>query len=218
MIKAIVFDFDGVIVDSNRLKEEAFFRVFEGSREVSRELVADVLRRNFGTRFDILRDILTRSGAGEDRIVQLMDEGARRFDALVQGEIAERGLVDGARELLASLGEKFCLYINSATPETALQATIARLGIGHHFRGIHGMPPALTKEENLRAILSREGIDAKETVVIGDGIGDLTSARALGTHFIAIASGFYDWTQESADFPRATRLKEAVAMIDTLIA
>ncbi len=217
MIKTVVFDFDGVIVDSNRLKDEALFRLFEGNAKVPADIIADVLARNVGTRFDILRDIFVRAGVAEEKILELVDEGAGRLDVLAQDAIAKRGLAPGTAETLGGMAGKFCLYINSATPEPALHATVAALGIGHYFKGVHGMPPARNKEENLQAILGREGIDPAEAVVIGDGIGDLRSARAVGTYFIAVASGFYDWSRERADFPIASHIKEAGVMISTLV-
>lgn len=210
MIKTVVFDFDGVIVDSNHLKDNAFFQLFEGNAKIPRKLVAEVLARNAGTRFDILRDIFVRSGAREGEIARLVDENAARFDALVQKGIASRGLAEGAAETLADLQSRFCLYINSATPESALHATAKRLGITDYFKGIYGAPA--TKEENLRAILGREGITGKEAVVIGDGAGDLKSARACCAHFIAIASGFYEWGRD-ADFPVVSGIKEAGAAL-----
>lgn len=216
MIKTVVLDFDGVVVNSNRLKSEAFFRIFEGGTGVSRDVVADVLRRNVGTRFDILRDIFVRSGAPEAAIAGLVDEGAARFDALVQDEIVSRGLAPGAADALAALGEKFCLYVNSATPESALRTTVSRLGISDRFRGVHGMPPARDKEENMRAILAREGIAPEESVMVGDGIGDLRCARACGARFVAVASGFYDWKKEAGGFPVAPGLREAAAMITAM--
>ena len=211
MIKTIVFDFDGVMVDSRRPKDEIFFRLFVGSPKIPHEIVADVLSRNVGTRFDILRDIFVRAGAAEAQIPGLVDESVAQFDALVQEGIAERGLAAGARETIAGLAQKFCLYINSATPEEALHTMVAGLGIGHHFKGVHGMPPAKNKEENLHAILGREGIEAQEAVVIGDGEDDWRSARAVGAHFIAVASGFYDWKKEAADFPVVSDITEAAS-------
>lgn len=213
MLKTVVFDFDGVIVDSNHGKENAFYRLFEGNPKVPRPLVADVLARNMGTRFDILRDIFVLAGLPADRIPELVREEGSRFDMLVQDWILKRGLAPGAEEVLPDLAGRFCLYINSATPEDALHMTVKHLGIGTHFRGIHGAPP--TKEENLAAILAREGITGQEVVVVGDGEGDLRSARSCGAFFIAIASGFHPWGKD-ADFPVASDIREAGALIGRL--
>ena len=214
MIKTVVFDFDGVIVDSNHEKANAFYRLFENNSHVPRAVIEDVVRRNVGTRFDILRDIFVLSGAASENIDGLVQEHATRFDALVTARIAERGLVSGARDTLADLSSRFCLYMNSATPEDALHTTVENLGIREYFRALHGAPA--TKEENLRLILGREGVSGTEVVVVGDGDGDLRSARACGTHFIAIASGFHPWARD-ADFPVASGIHEVPVILEQLL-
>src|SRR3989344_28674 len=207
MIKVAVFDFDGVIVDSNHAKEAAFYRLFDGNEKIPRAVVRDVVRRNVGTRFDILRDIFVLAGVPAERISPMVQEHAERFDASVQEWIAKQGLAPGAAETLQELKQRMRLYINSATPEDALHATVKNLGIADRFHGIHGAPS--TKEENLRAILGREGIEPTEAVVIGDGEGDWNSAKATGAHFIAVASGFHDWSAYTDGFPVISGISEA---------
>lgn len=206
MIKVAVFDFDGVIVDSNRLKEEALFSLFADHAHISEDLVRDVRRRNVGTRFDVLRDVFVRAGMPAADIDGLVREYALRYDDVVQRGIAAAGLAAGAKETLEALSADRCLYINSATAHEPLQATVDRLGIRSYFKDVFGMPP--TKEENLRAILGREGIEPQEAVMIGDGEGDWRSAHAVGTHFIAVASGFHDWSAYTDGFPVVSAISE----------
>lgn len=213
-IKVVVFDFDGVIVDSNRLKDEALFALFSGHPQVSDELVRDVRARNVGTRFDMFRDVCVRAGMPPEEIDARVREYARQYDDLVQRGIAEHGLAVGAKETLEALSADRCLYVNSATAHDPLQVTVERLGIRQYFRDVLGMPP--TKEENLQTILGREGIDAFEAVVIGDGEGDWQSARACGTHFIAVASGFHDWSGYTDGFPVISDIREARASISKI--
>ena len=213
-IKVVVFDFDGTLVDSNHFKCNAWFAVFKDNPDISRSLVADVLTRNVGTRFDIVRDILVRSGAPASDIDLLVEKYVVRFDDLVQKAIADRGLIPGANEVLDALSPKHCLYINSGTPEQALHTCVENLGIKNYFKGVHGAPP--TKEENLRAILVREGIAPEEAVVIGDGEGDCRSARACGAHFIAVASGFHDWSIYTEGFPVVSGVSKAAATIQKI--
>lgn len=194
MIKVIVFDFDGVLVDSNPLKNQAWFSIFENYPKVTRQIVSDALARNKGTRFDILRTIFERAGFPKEEVQKHIEAEALRFDALVQNLIAKRGLIRGVADTLTDLSKRFHIYINSGTPNASLKMSVERLGIKHYFQDIYGFP--LTKDENLKIILGRENISGKEAIVIGDAEEDYRSASKLGTSFIAVASGFYDWGLE----------------------
>lgn len=191
MIKVIVFDFDGVLVNSNPLKDKAWFEIFNNYPKIPQDLVADVLSRNKGTRFDILRIIFERAGFPKEGVKQRVEAEALRFDALVQDWIVKRGLISGVANTLADFSKRFHIYINSGTPNPSLKMSVERLGIRHYFQDIYGSPP--NKEENLKTILDRENISGKEAAVIGDAEEDYHSARSQGALFIAVASGFYDW-------------------------
>jgi len=191
MIKVIVFDFDGVLVNSNPLKDKAWFDIFDNYPNVPRNIVADVLSKNKGTRFDILRNIFEQAGFPKEEIQQRIEAEALRFDALVQDWIVKQGLIPGVANTLANFSTRFHIYINSGTPSPSLKTNVERLGIKHYFQDIYGSPP--NKEENLKTILDRENISEKEAVVIGDAEEDYRSACSQGTFFIAVASGFYDW-------------------------
>src|SRR3989338_4533104 len=115
MIKIIVFDFDGVLVDSNRLKQEAWFKVFK-PEEASRELIRNILAEIKETRYDILREIFRRLGTPAEEIEPLVLSRAQRFNEFVQSGISSMGLNPGVREALSELKPKFRLYLNSATP------------------------------------------------------------------------------------------------------
>ena len=58
MIKAVIFDFDGVIVESVDIKTEAFARLFENEGdEVVRQVVAHHLKNCGVSRFEKFRHI-----------------------------------------------------------------------------------------------------------------------------------------------------------------
>lgn len=213
MIKVIVFDFDGVLVDSNRLKDEAFFEIFKDNPQISTELIRDTLTRNVGTRFDILRDIFARVGAPQEDIETLVADYGARYESVVLDGFTGLRVAPDTEGMLRALSAHRCLYINSATPPDTLRASVKRLGIQEYFKDVFGMPPI--KEENLRAILAREGIAPEEAVVIGDGEGDWRSAQACGTHFIAVDSGFHDWRGYDG-FSVISAISEAQALISKI--
>ncbi len=212
MIKAVVFDFDGTLVDSNRLKNDAFVEIFSGDPHISEALVRDTLARNVGTRFDILRDIFVRLGAAPEEIEKSVARYADRFDERIQKGIQEKGLVAGAREVLERLSADRCLYINSATPQPALHAVVAQLSIARYFKAVHGVPP--TKEENLREIIGREGVAPEEVAVVGDGESDRHAAHTCKTHFIGVVNDFNQW--QGTAFPLVAGIREAEAIIQKI--
>lgn len=201
MAKLIIFDFDGVLVDSNPIKVEAWFEIFSRYPTIKRSLVADVLARNSATRstrFDILRTVFEQAGFPREEVHPLIEKEAAAFDAIVQHGIFTRGLVSGARELLDFCSAHYTVYLNSGTPQKALETSVQGLAIGQYFKAVVGSPPG--KEENLKNILSRERAVGKEVISIGDAKEDLEAAQVHGAFFIAIASGFYEWGKKR-DFP-----------------
>ncbi len=209
MIQAIAFDFDGVIVDSNRLKYDAWFRLFSGNMEVSEALVRDVLSRITQTRYDILREIFIQVGKETRDVEELVLDYGARYNALVQDAIAAGGVISSARETLQILAPRYALYINSATPHDALQEAVARGGINSLIKAAYGAPG--TKEENLRIIMNTEGIGNNEILMVGDGEGDLSAARKVGCSFIGVANEWNKWHDK--DFPLVSDLRPLPEMI-----
>ena len=213
MIKVIVFDFDGVLVDSNRLKHEAWFKLFP-PKEVSNALIADVLVKFKATRYDILREIFRRLGKSEGEIESLVARYADKYNEIVQSGISSMGLNAGAEKTLLDLKAKFSLYLNSATPEDALAQTINRLEIRNYFKKIYGQSEPRSKEINLQKIINEENVLPSEVLVVGDGQDDLGAAKALGCLFIGVTNNWNKWHGE--EFLTVSNLPELMDSIKKL--
>lgn len=211
-MKAIVFDFDGVIVDSNRLKYEAWYELFP-AEEVPPVLIKDVLARIPETRFEILREIFVKLGKPINEIEEFVNIYAQKYNELVQKSIFMKGFNPGVKEALKRLSWHHNLYINSATPKLALQESVARLDIEKFFKGIYGK--ASSKEETLAKIKEQESIEADEMIFIGDGESDYEAARAFGCPFIGITKndGYNNWKSVSQPFPIISDLSELEGII-----
>lgn len=114
-LRAIIFDFDGVIVESADIKTRAFAAVFRSYPEHVQAIVNFHLRYVGMTRYEkfrlIYRDIL-REPLTEGRMEALSrDFSVCVFDAIVQCE-----LVAGAQEFLAEYGRQILLFVVSAKP------------------------------------------------------------------------------------------------------
>lgn len=214
MIKIIVFDFDGVIVDSNKLKKEVWFNLFPESDTRAQKIVKNALYRRFGeeTRFNILRRIFENFGTPLFTRELLVNHYADKYNDLVQQGIAEKGFKVGILETLDLLSKKYALYINSGTPQLALQESVSRLKIQNFFKGVYGRPPS--KEENLKKIMNAERVKGEDVLVVGDNEEDRQSAESCDCHFIGVANEFNGWAKTS--FPAISSLIEIKNLIFTL--
>lgn len=191
MIKAVVFDFDGVLVESVDVKTNAFATLFQDEgEEVARKVVAYHLDHGGISRFEKFRyyyaHFLKRPLTAEKE-----RELADRFAALVLDAVIRSPYVPGALDSLRLLhGRKIPLYVASGTPEGELRHIVKERGIGHFFEGVFGAPR--TKGDILAAILKERGISPSEAVMVGDAMTDYDAALETGVQFIGRVNGAHN--------------------------
>lgn len=190
MIRAVVFDFDGTLVDSPAIKEQAFAEValsVSGGEAAMERVRNDGQPQDRHAVFRRFADILAADNAVAEPAVWGRAL-AERYSDLCEQRISTCPDCPGAPEVLSALGEEgYLLYLNSATPAEALRPILERRGLTAAFHDVFGIPP--TKEENLRRILAAAGAKPDEVVVVGDGADDAASARALGCHYLGAGCG-----------------------------
>ncbi|MBI5050047.1 MAG: HAD family hydrolase [Nitrospirae bacterium] len=183
MIKAIIFDFDGVLVESVDIKTNAFAKLFESEGKEIVEKVVNYHLKNSGiSRYEkfryIYREILVRSLSDEEFEVL-----CNRFATIVKDSVVEAPYVRGALQFLEKYSAVYRCFIVTATPQKEIEEIVQRRGIAGFFKGIYGAP--LKKEDTVKAILSSEGTRPQEAVYIGDALSDYNAAVRNGVNFIA---------------------------------
>ena len=198
MYKIIVFDFDGVLVDSNRIKHEAWYDVFGELPENEKLAAYEFFPKIDGdspnrTRRVILDGVFRALGRPEHQLSELVEIYSAKYNAITQAGILKLGLISGAMKTLEDLSKKYHLYLNSSTPIDALNESVDNLEIRKYFSGIYGRPE--TKESALEKIFAIENVDGSQVVFVGDAEADRNAAGAYGCFFIGILSGFTNWTK-----------------------
>ena len=206
MIRAAVFDFDGVIVESADIKTDAFIRLFaehEGhGEEIAAYLVANQgLSRYLKFQF-IYEEILDIPLSASDR-----DRLSVEFSRLVLDAILRCPFVPGARELLERRHASMPLFIASATPEQELHGIVRERELERFFEGVHGTPE--TKAEILARLCRERGLRAEEVVFVGDQPSDVEGARIAGVPFIGRLAH-----AQSNPFPEEVRIVTDLAELD----
>ncbi len=181
-IKAIAYDFDGVILENAHVKTEAFVEMFaEHGPEAQAKVKAHHLDNLGISRFKkfawIYANVLGKS-LSEDESKAL----GERFSSLALEKVLAAPFVPGARESLRELAD-YPSIVASGTPQEELDLIVDRRDLRASFREVHGSPKE--KPAILRDLLGRLDIAPHQLLMIGDGMSDYKAAKAAGAQFLA---------------------------------
>lgn len=184
MPDAIIFDFDGVLVDSVDIKTEAFAELYRPhGEEVARQVAAYQRAHGGMTRHAKIRHFGTTL-LGRTPTDAEVDALAARMGALVEEKVIACPMIAGARDFLARHHARVRLFVASATPEPELRRIVEGRGLGAYFQGVHGSPAP--KVRVVAAIVRGAALDPSRTVMVGDAEEDRGAAEASGVPFIGV--------------------------------
>jgi HAD superfamily hydrolase (TIGR01549 family) len=185
IVKVIALDFDGVVLESNSAKTEAFEQLSNAYPLEATEFMS-FHRSNVSlprrAKFAKLAEQLGRDGD-----LALIEDMENSFSTLVKRKVVSSQRVEGLDDFLGNF-EHLPLYIVSHTPQDELIAILKETGLYPHFSGIYGCPPH-TKVDALRDIASRESILLEQIVFVGDAQSDAQAATETGVVFVGRDSG-----------------------------
>lgn len=182
--KTFIFDCDGVILDSNEVKTQAFREVALAYGEgPARELSAYHKKNGGVSRFlkfeHLFRVILKRRECEGD-----IARAAERFGTIVLRKLLECPLTRGCEDFLRSLPEGARRFVVSGGLENELRQVFAARGLDRYFDGIYGSPRS--KEDILRH-LQEEGRLVPPAVFFGDSRYDREMGGRFGLEFVFVS-------------------------------
>lgn len=188
----VIFDCDGVVVDSNQLKSDGFVAALQGQPQ---ESVDDFLihhKQNGGiSRFVKFRRYFTEVISCSDPEAAIEDALQMYADFLGKA-LPEAELIPGAVVFLNKLSELGTrLFMISGGKETEVQWLMREKGLARHFQQILGSP--ITKLEHLSNLESKQQL-LGSGIYFGDGAGDWHAAQKFNIPFCFVSDAS-EWNE-----------------------
>ncbi|MEO3772953.1 HAD family phosphatase [Micromonospora sp. B9E7] len=201
MTDAVVFDLDGVIVDSEPVWEEvrrAYVAAHGGTWQ------PDTQRRLMGMSTGEWAHYLSGElGVGrtaEQVAAEVVEEMTRRYRDHVP-------LIDGADQVVRRLAARWPLGLASSSPTRLIEAALAATGLTDAFGA------TLSTEQTERgkpapdvylSVAGRLGVDPGRCVAVEDSSNGVRSAAAAGMRVVAVPHGSYPLDPDAARLATAT--------------
>lgn len=188
----VVFDLDGVIVDSNELKVDCVRAAFD---DFPKELVDEFdveFRHTFGRsrreHFAAFHRTSVERGLADEDFDAFYAHYAGGYASLLAERYPQAPLCAHADRLISALSAPgILLYVATGTLTAEAVQVLERGGLlGSFYAVLGGEEP---KAARLSEILARNGVDGSDVVLVGDSRQDVLAADEAGVDFL-LATGY----------------------------
>lgn len=217
MLRAVIFDMDGVICDSEPLHMQAFQHVLKdlGISLADQEYYDRYLAHDDRGCFRAVMEANGRPAPDGEDLQRLVDKKAKYFDE----QMKERLIIyPGADTLVKKLGEKYPIALASGARRLEVEFVLKKAKIRGLFTAVvsaddvaQGKPHPESFQTALRILNERRLVDTpaiepRECLVIEDSIHGLAAAEAAGMKSAAVTTSY-----------KAEQLTRAGVIIESLV-
>jgi len=198
MIKAVIFDLDGVLVDTEIEHEKAF-------KQVLSEFNITILHQDYKHYFfgktdkEGFLDIFRKKGIRKYNIEECVEKKREIFLKLLNGISVFKGVI----ELLDKLKEKYKLALASNSPKIEVEKIINLKSIKKYFEVITSVDDVIKPKPDPEIYLKtaeKLKVSIEECIVIEDSVFGVGAGKRAGMTVIAIANTEPKKKLKEADF------------------
>jgi phosphoglycolate phosphatase-like HAD superfamily hydrolase len=186
-IKNIFWDFDGVILNSNVVRDKGFETVLSGFPKEEVDKLMSFHRKNGGLSRYVKFRYFFEEIKGEEISEEEINKWAAKFSVIMLNSLKDKSLL--IRETNTFIKENYKNYqmhIVSGSDQTELRELCKSLEIEHFFKSIHGSPTP--KNDLVKMIIERHNYEPANGILIGDSINDYEAAKVNDLHFQAFGN------------------------------
>ncbi|CAN5263556.1 HAD family hydrolase [soil metagenome] len=209
MVKVVVLDVDGTLMDTNYQHTEAWARALA---DVGRPVPRAEVHRGIGKGSEILISDFVDDEDAAERVDELHADIYMDLQQYAQ-------VLPGAKELIASLsGNGFQVWlVTSAKPEE-LEKHLEKLEAEEKLAGIvnsSDVEQAKPAPDVFELALERAGIQANEAIAVGDSVWDVEAAKAAGVRTVAVLTGGAFGAEELKEAGAIEVYEDCAALVDS---
>ena len=202
--RALVFDFDGTLVDSTPIKRRAFELCFVEFPERRDEILAYCWGHHHTPRevkFRYVYEQILRRPYTPELAATLHE----RFEAATTRQIIHAPEIPGAAEFLRRAHRRYLMSLLSSTPHDVLLDILTQRGWLGYFTLVQGSP--VQKAAWLKSFREARRFGEQDVIFFGDTSEDAQAAQAGGAAFVTVngSQGARAGTYTVADFTELLR-------------
>lgn len=180
--KVIFWDFDGVLMDSNAIRDEGFKQVLAEfpKDEVDQLLIFHQMNGGLSryVKFRYFFEEIRKEQISEEEILIWADRFSKIMkELLINSEL----LIDETLDFVKQNQGKCIMHITSGSDQEELRYLCKTLGIDKLFNSIHGSPKP--KNDWVKELINLNNYKKQNCVLIGDSINDQTAAMSNRINF-----------------------------------
>ncbi len=224
MLKAIIFDFDGVIADTEPLHLKAFqLTLADNGIELSdQEYFANYLAYDDKTFFkELFKD---RNFEHDESVISdFMNQKSKHFENVLKGNIL---ILEGVPEFISQISDKYPLSIGSGALRAEIVEILKYAGLRDHFDIIVSADDVVDckpdpevylkvlKDLNDKAVPGE--ILASECLVIEDSTSGIKAAHSAGMKCLAVTNSYSEEKLSDAELVVNSLKKVSIKQLEDL--
>jgi phosphoglycolate phosphatase-like HAD superfamily hydrolase len=174
--KTILWDFDGVILDSMAVRDWGFKEIFKDFTEPQVSKLLEYHRVNGGLSRYVKIRYFYENILGKRITEERVFEYAEAFSVLMKQELTNPdNLILETVAFIKGNFKKYNFHIVSGSDQKELRFLCKELGIDSCFLSIHGSPTP--KNQLVKTLLEQHNYHKQNTCLIGDSVNDYEAAH-----------------------------------------
>lgn len=183
-IKVIFWDFDGVLINSNHIRDKGFLYVLADFPQEQVKQLLNFHKENGGLsryiKFRYFFEEIRKELVTESSILHY----AEKFSSIMREQLINPSLlITDSLDFIIKNQEKYTMHITSGSDQEELRYLCKSLKIDHLFTTICGSPKP--KKEILNELITTYKYTHNSCILIGDSLNDWEAAKENSIKFMA---------------------------------